>query len=71
MSKDKTVTVKWTPEPVDQSLLDMANIRIEIDQDNPDSVWIWMLQGGEKVEGGQFPLAGLMNAILKFYNENY
>lgn len=69
--KQKTVSVKWTPEPMDQPVLDMANIRIEIDEDHPERVWIWMIQDGVKVEGGAFDLADFMDAILKYYNANY
>lgn len=71
MSKDKTVTVKWVPEPIDGPILDMANIRIEIDENDPDAIWIWMLQGGEKVEGGRFSLGSFMNVVLQFYNREY
>ena len=71
MSKDKTVSVKWKPAPKDQTVLDIYNIKIEIDEDRPEKVWIWMIQDGEKVEGGEFDMAGLMDAILKYYNSNY
>lgn len=69
--KQKTVSVKWTPEPTDQPVLDMANIRIEIDEDQPERVWIWMIQDGKKVEGGSFDLKDFMSAILDYYNANY
>jgi hypothetical protein len=66
-----TVSVKWTPEPVDQPVLDMANIRIEVDEDQPERVWIWMIRDGEKVEGGSFDLKDFMSAVLDYYNTNY
>ena len=69
--KDRTVSVKWTPEPKDQPVLDMANIRIEIDEDEPERVWIWMIEDGIKVEGGSFSLGEFMNVILEYYNQNY
>jgi hypothetical protein len=69
--KDKTVTVKWIPEPTDGPILDMASIRIEIDEDHPDDVWIWMLEDGEKVEGGRFNLGQFLNVVLQFYNREY
>ena len=71
MSKDKTVTVKYVPPTTDGPVLDMANIRIEIDEDQPETVWIWMIENGVKVEGGSFPLDDFMNAILEYYNTNY
>lgn len=69
--KDRTVTVKWRPQPTDTPVLDMANIRIEIDEDEPEHVWIWMIENGVKVEGGRFSLNEFMQAILKYYNERY
>ena len=65
------VTVKYKPEPTDTPILDMAGIRIEIDEDDPESVWIWMIENGLKVEGGRFSLDEFMHVILKYYNENY
>ena len=67
----KTVKVKWRPEPKDGPILDMASVRIEIDEDHPDDVWIWMIEDGVKVEGGRFPLADLLAVILKYYNKEY
>jgi len=69
--KDRTVTVKWKPEPTDGPVIDMANIRIEIDEDEPDAVWIWMIENGVKVEGGQFSLHEFMQVVLDYYNKNY
>jgi hypothetical protein len=71
MAKDRTVTVKYVPPTTDGPVLDMANIRIEIDEDHPDDCWIWMIENGVKVEGGRFPLMGLLNAVLEFYNKEY
>ena len=69
--KDRTVSVKRKPQPTDQPVLDMANIRIEIDEDEPERVWIWMIEDGIKVEGGSFSLGEFMNVILEYYNQNY
>lgn len=71
MARDRTVSVKWRPPKTDEPFLDMASIRIEIDEDHPEKVWIWMIQDGVKTEGGSFPLADFMDAILKYYNDNY
>ena len=51
--------------------LDLYDIRITTDPDYPDRVEIEMLENGVSVEGGQFDLAGLINAIKKYYNDNY
>lgn len=51
--------------------LELYNIRITTDEDYPDKVEIEMLENGVAVEGGQFHLAGLMNVIVKYYNDNY
>lgn len=69
--KDRTVTVKWKPEPIDGPVIDMANVRIEIDEDEPEAVWIWMIENGVKVEGGRFSLDEFMDVVLKYYNERY
>jgi hypothetical protein len=71
MARDRTVTVKYKPPETDQPVLDMANIRIEIDEDHPEAVWIWMIENGIKVEGGQFSLDEFMSVILDYYNRNY
>lgn len=65
------VSVKWTPEPTDQPVLDMASIRIEIDEDHPEKVWIWMIENGLKTEGGSFDLAEFMDVVLAYYNREY
>ena len=69
--KDRTVTVKYVPQKTDGPDLTMANIRIEIDEDHPEKVWIWMIEDGVKVEGGSFPLGEFLEVILKYYNSNY
>jgi hypothetical protein len=69
--KDRTVSVKWKPEPQDQPVLDMANIRIEIDEDEPERVWIWMIENGIKTEGGSFSLEEFMHVVLAYYNSHY
>jgi hypothetical protein len=51
--------------------IDLRNIRIDIEEGNNDTCWIWMLENGEPVEGGAFPLQDFMNAVLEFYNKNY
>lgn len=71
MTKKGIVTVKYVPPETDQPILDMANIRIEIDEDHPDDVWIWMIEDGVKVEGGRFGLGEFMNMVLEFYNREY
>ena len=65
------VSVKWTPQPTDQPVLDMAGIRIEIDEDKPERVWIWMIEDGVKVEGGSFSLDEFMHVIMGYYNSRY
>lgn len=71
MARDRTVTVKYTPPKTDHPILDMASIRIEIDEDCPDEVWIWLIEDGIKVEGGSFPLEEFMAAIFQFYNNGF
>ena len=71
MSKDRTVAVKYTPPKTDGPILDMANVRIEIDEDHPEQVWIWMIENGVKVEGGSFPLEDFINIVVDYYNTNY
>lgn len=53
------------------SKLDLYNIRIDIDDKDEETVWIFMLEGDQAVEGGRFKTADLMNHILKFYNAEY
>lgn len=65
------VSVKWTPQPTDGPILDMANVRIEIDEDHPETVWIWMIEDGVKVEGGSFPLEDFINLVVDYYNSEY
>jgi hypothetical protein len=52
--------------------LDINRIRIDIRDDRPGRVWIWMLDEQEEpVEGAEFDLSEFMNHILQFYNRNY
>jgi hypothetical protein len=51
--------------------MDLYNIRLTTDPAYPDKVEIEMLEDGVSVEGGQFDMAGLLNAIIEFYNKNY
>jgi hypothetical protein len=49
----------------------LQNIEI-VELDNPEKIAIWMLSiTGERIEGGEFDKASLMDAILDFYNKNY
>ena len=55
----------------DRSMI-LWNIEIVADSDHEDKVELYMLDHhGHRVEGGTFDMAGLMNVILKFYNDNY
>jgi len=65
------VTMPWTPATEEVTLLNMASIRIEIDEDHPEKIWIWMIEDGVKIEGGSFSLDEFMNHILNYYNKNY
>ena len=71
MTKTVKITKQWTQTTEDLPVLTMANIRIEIDEDHPEKVWIWMIEDGIKVEGGSFSLDEFMNHILNYYNDNY
>lgn len=71
MTKTVKITKQWTQTTEDLPVLTMANIRIEIDEDHPEKVWIWMIEDGEKVEGGSFNLDEFMNHVLNYYNGNY
>lgn len=51
--------------------MDLYDIRLTVDPHYPDKVEIEMLENGVGVEGGQFDLAGLINAIKEFYNKHY
>ena len=50
-----------------------SNIKIEVDQDDPDHVWIYHIDPntGLEVEGGQFSMQKFMDSVLEFYNNNY
>jgi hypothetical protein len=65
------VTMPWQSKTQEVTLLDMAGIRIEIDEDEPERVWIWMIEDGIKVEGGSFSLDEFMNHIMNYYNGEY
>jgi len=52
-------------------MIDLQDIRITVDPDYPDKVEIEMLENGVGVEGGQFDMAGLIQAIKEFYHANY
>jgi len=65
------VTKTWQSRSQEVTLLDMAGIRIEIDEDHPEQVWIWIIEDGIKVEGGSFSLDEFMNHIMNYYNGNY
>ena len=71
MTRTVKITKQWTQTTEDLPVLTMANIRIEIDEDHPEKVWIWMIEDGIKVEGGSFDLDEFMNHILNYYNDNY
>jgi len=50
----------------------LASIEIADESTNPDKVWIYMVSvNGERLEGGEFDKYDLMDAILKFYNDNF
>lgn len=65
------VTMPWQSRTEEVTILDMAGIRIEIDEDEPERVWIWLIENGIKVEGGSFSLDEFMNHIMNYYNGNY
>ncbi len=49
----------------------LSNIELT-ESNNPDKIWIYMLSiTGERIEGGEFDKNALMDAILKYYNDNY
>lgn len=51
--------------------MELRNISITYDPEYPGMIEIGMLEDGVLVEGGQFDLGDFMEAVLKFYNENY
>jgi hypothetical protein len=65
------VTMPWQSRTEEVTLLDLAGIRIEIDEDEPEQVWIWIIEDGIKVEGGSFSLDEFMNHIMNYYNGEY
>ena len=52
--------------------LTIHNLELVTDEDYPDKVEIYMIdQDGDRIEGGTFSMNGLIDAILKYYNDNY
>lgn len=52
--------------------LRVDDIEIVIDDDQPAQVEIYMLnRRGERIEGGTFDRIQFMDAVKKWYNENY
>ena len=52
--------------------LTIHNLELVTDEDHPDKVEIYMIdQAGNRIEGGTFSMEGLIESILKYYNENY
>ena len=52
--------------------IDFNRVRIDILDDKPNKVWIYMLdESNEPVEGGEFDLHEFMDAVLRFYNGRY
>ena len=52
--------------------LSFHNLELVTDEDHPDKVEIYMIdQAGNRIEGGTFSMEGLIESILKYYNENY
>ena len=70
MSKG-TVKVKWTPSEKEMSMIETQTIKIEMDPDDETKIWIWMIEDGEKTEGGSFDLSAFMDCVLQFYNYHY
>lgn len=67
-----TVKVNWTPQDQAVDHLDVYDMRITIDEDNPHKVWIYLLnERGEEVEGGSFDKHDFMDAVLRFYNQGF
>jgi hypothetical protein len=52
--------------------IDINRVEIVIDDDQPDKVELYILDNsGRRIEGGTFSRSDFMDAILKFYRENY
>ena len=70
--KYKNINVKILSDSTPVESLDIERIEIVTDMDNPDSVEIYLLDDfGDRIEGGVFAKAGLMKAILDYYNSEY
>jgi hypothetical protein len=70
--KYKNINVKILSDSTPVESLDIERIEIVTDLDNPDSVEIYLLDDfGDRIEGGVFAKAGLMKAILDYYNSEY
>jgi hypothetical protein len=52
------------------SLRIARNVEIEIDEFDPTKLWIWMIEDGERVEGGTFNMEQFISWVLRFYNNN-
>jgi hypothetical protein len=53
------------------SLRIARNVEIEIDDYDPTKLWIYMIENGERVEGGTFNMEQFISWVLRFYNEQY
>ena len=52
--------------------IDINRVEIVIDDNDLDKVELYILDdSGRRQEGGTFSRSDFMDAILKFYNENY
>ena len=70
--KYKNINVKILSDSTPVESLDIERIEIVTDLDNPDNVEIYLLDDfGDRIEGGVFAKAGLMKAILDYYNSEY
>ena len=48
--------------------IEVGSIRIEIEQDNQESVWIWIINSsGEVQEGGAFPYSEFEQLVREYY----
>ena len=52
--------------------IEISNIEIVIDEDNPGKVEIYMLdETGSRQEGGTFDKTAFMQVVRTFYDNNY
>jgi hypothetical protein len=50
----------------------VGNIRIEIEDDNRDTVWIWITDDqGRSIEGGAFDYAEFEAVVRDYYEKNF